>query len=111
MAIQDKQIRIHFSDGSIWEAEILVIATDRAIYYWKEKGEFSSLEESLREDTLPLFEDSPYEVIDWAKNNMGWSDLHAKWVGSTAIDKDNEWPNAKVEIHSPEPEGEKSHAI
>ena len=36
------------------------------------------------EDTLPLFESSPYEIEDWAANNMHWYevDMYAEKVNT-----------------------------
>lgn len=51
----------------------MVIAKNRAENYKDEFG--GDLERSLKEDTLPLFEESDFEITDWACNNMDWSDV------------------------------------
>jgi len=60
-------------DGSIWSVPVLTVAFNRAEYY---KDEFDgSVARSLKEDTLPLFEDDAGEITDWAMNNMNWKDV------------------------------------
>lgn len=62
-------------DGSRWAVPVLAIALDRAAHYAKEFD--GDAERSLEEDTMPLFEADPYNVQDWAVNNMNWSDVKA----------------------------------
>ncbi|CAA2366800.1 hypothetical protein [Xanthomonas phage Olaya] len=64
---------VNAPDGSRWAVPVLTIARDRAKHYASEFD--GDVERSLDEDTMPLFEASPYEVQDWAVNNMNWSDV------------------------------------
>ena len=66
-------IEITASDGSIWGVSYNEVALNRAKYYADEFD--GNVERSLTEDTLPLFESNPYEVIDWAAGNMDWDDF------------------------------------
>lgn len=81
-------------DGSIWGVPVYLIAENRAAHYASEFG--GSLERSLKEDTLPLFAQSQYEISDWAINNMNWSDFagqHYKMHDATPL-TDEEFQDA-----------------
>ena len=73
MSISEKQYRVTMSDGSVWELPVLQIAANRATYYADKDG--VSFSESFDDDTVPLFEGDDFEIIDWATNNMNWSDI------------------------------------
>lgn len=74
--------KVTMRDGSVWSIPVEVIARDRAENY---KEEFDNdVERSLAEDTWPLFESDPYEVVDWAINNMNWSDVENSALRITA---------------------------
>ncbi len=75
MSIENKFLKVTMPDGSKWKVSVRVIAEHRARYYFEEKKEFESLEQSLKEDTLQLFEEDEYEVEDWSENKMNWSDV------------------------------------
>lgn len=69
----EMEMHITMPDGSVWGVPVKAIARHRAAYY---AGEFGNdLERSLEEDTLPMFNDMPSEIADWASNNMDWSDV------------------------------------
>ena len=55
-------------DGSEWTYSVMAIARDRARNYADEFG--GDVERSLSEDTIPLFRESEFEIVDWAANNM-----------------------------------------
>jgi hypothetical protein len=49
---------------------------------------------SLEEDTLPLFADDPYEIEDWAANQMNWSDFdghQVKIADAPPVDFQDAW--------------------
>jgi hypothetical protein len=73
-----KTLQVSFSDGSLWDIPVEVIARDWAAWYAKDYG--GDVERSLREDTLPLFEEDAFEILDWATNEMNWSDVVPKTV-------------------------------
>lgn len=93
-----KELRVTMPDASVWAVPVLFIATHRADYYKEEFG--NDLQRSLQEDTLPLFEASPYEVEDWAANNMNWSDVvgAARLVTPGEVDYDEGWANGEKEV-------------
>lgn len=97
-----KALRVQMPDGSKWDVPIKIIAWDRAKHYAHEFG--GDIERSLKDDTMPLFEDHDYEIKDWACNNMNWSDVkdHAAKVSDqapmTEDDFQEGWCNGDKEI-------------
>ena len=59
-----------------------------------------SMFDSLEKDTVPLFEQDEYEIIDWAVNNMNWSEvaLDAERVEEKEVDFQQGWLNGEKEI-------------
>lgn len=98
MSILEKQYEVLMSDGSVWAVPVRVIAENRAAYYAGKDG--ISIEESLKDDTVPLFEDDAFEIKDWAQNNMNWSDVesHAVMIEEPSTDYQDGWMNGDVEI-------------
>lgn len=96
-----KYLTLALDDGSIYGIPLEVIARNRAENY---KDEFANdIERSLAEDTLPLFEDDPWEATDWARNNMNWEDVSAHAVqlrGPQPIDFQSAWNRAPMEVQS-----------
>ena len=73
-----RMMTVQMPDGSKWGVPVAMIAKDRAAHY---AGEFDGdVERSLNEDTLPLFAADDYNISDWAKNNMNWSDFDGHQV-------------------------------
>lgn len=66
-------IAVAMRDGSVWGVPVIEVANSRADHYKSEYGD--DLQRSLDEDTLPMFESDNYEILDWARNNMNWSDF------------------------------------
>ena len=87
-------------DGSRWGVPVDVIARDRAKNYANEFG--GDAERSLAEDTIPLFTESEFEIIDWAANNMNWDDVktHASRMASSAVEPDYQegWVNGDKQL-------------
>lgn len=97
--IMDKCLRVHMPDGSIWDVPVEVVAYDRAKHFAHEYSGDINL--SLKEDTILLFELDEYEIIDWASNNMNWSDV--KMYARPSKDPDpvsleEGWRNGEKEI-------------
>lgn len=71
---KNANIIVDMPDGSTWLVPVMVIARHRATYYAPidYKG---NVNRSLEEDTWPLFMEDKNEVLDWAANNMNWSDV------------------------------------
>ena len=86
-------------DGSRWGVPVAIIARDRATHYASEFG--GDVERSLAEDSVPLFEESEFEIIDWAANNMNWSDVapHAvRMAESEPADYQEGWVNGDKQL-------------
>ena len=101
MKINNAYLRVTMPDGARWDVPVMVIARNRAEHY---KDEFeNNLERSLGEDTIPLFEDSSFEIIDWAANNMDWDDVsvfakEAPRERTVLVDYQEGWMNSDKEI-------------
>lgn len=67
-----KYLTVDMPDGLIYGVPVEIIARNRAEYYAKDFN--GDIVESLRNDTLPLFEDNS-EIRDWASNNMNWDEV------------------------------------
>lgn len=96
----NKDYRVTMPDGSVWSVPVDVIAINRAKFY-VEEGEFVSIGDSLREDTIPLFSGDDYEIQDWAKNNMCWSEVSAIAAmvsPATFVSMREGWINGQAEI-------------
>ena len=98
MSILDKQYVVEMPNGDRFAVPVRVIAESRAKWYAKEFD--GDATKSLNEDTAPLFSDDPYEIEDWAKNNMNWLDVSAsaKLITSTPVDYQDGWINGDCEI-------------
>lgn len=70
---KDASVVIDMPDGSTWLVPVSVIARHRATHYAPEYKH--NVNKSLDEDTWPLFMEDKAEVLDWASNNMDWSDV------------------------------------
>lgn len=95
----NKSLVVKFSNGEVYRIPVDIIAIDRARYYFN-KNEFESMEKSLKEDTVPLFENDDYEIKDWAFNNMYWKDVsqYASKVLDGSVNYDSEWCNVECRI-------------
>lgn len=97
----DKKVLIDMPDGLTYMIPVEFIARKRARYYFN-KGEFPTLEDSLLEDTIPLMESEPYEIEDWARNNLNWDDVEFVAVALKKKAKQGDfqeaWLNNTMEI-------------
>ena len=94
-----KYLQVTLSDGSKWAVPVDIVAQNRAKYYAHEFGD--DIKRSLDEDTLPLFNGSPYDVQDWATNNMNWSDFEGHRIKTKEApmpDFQEEWVNGTFEV-------------
>ncbi|WP_213067179.1 hypothetical protein [Acinetobacter sp. CFCC 10889] len=94
-----KCLVVTMSDESQWAVPVEFIARHRAAYYAIKEYE-GNIAESLRDDTLPLFESEQYEIHDWAANNMNWSDVQcvAVQVEKPSVDYEDGWCNGEWSI-------------
>lgn len=99
MSILGRNLRITMPDGSQWDTPIQTIAESRAKQYADEFD--GDVQRSLNEDTVPLFESTPYAIRDWASNNMNWKDVEAvssQVKPSSDVDFQDGWVNGDWEI-------------
>lgn len=99
MSILEKYLMVQMPDESKWAVPIRLIAEDRASAY--AKHDEISFDESLNEDTVPLFESDDYEIHDWAANNMNWNEVkeHAICVETDhETDYQEGWCNGEYTI-------------
>ena len=89
-----KYLIVIMPDHTIWRIPALFIAEDRAKYYVEHDGD-----PSIFDDEVEFALTDEYELVDWANNNMNWSE-----VVSVAEKMPNEiipcsyeraWPNAE----------------
>jgi hypothetical protein len=74
--ILNKFLTIKMGDSSIWQVPVRTIAENRASYYSNNSKSYKgTMEEHLKDKTIPLFNSDDFEIEDWAKNNMNWIDL------------------------------------
>jgi hypothetical protein len=101
MDILDKKYVVEMEDGSKWAVPVRIIAESRAAYY--ADADDISVEESLNDDTVPLFESDNYEIHDWAANNMNWKDVakHAVQISPPNVDYEDGWVNGAYEVLVP----------
>lgn len=94
-----KCLVITMPDESQWAVPVEFIARHRADYYATKEYE-GDLAESLRDDTLPLFECDDSAIQDWAANNMNWSDVQcvAVQVEKPKVDYDDGWCNGEWSV-------------
>jgi len=93
-----KYLQVEMEDGSKWAVPVYVIARNRAIAY---KSEFDdNIELSLESDTMPLFDSDPFEIEDWAVNNMDWKDVEefAVCISQPEPDYEEGWTNGPKTI-------------
>ena len=100
----EKYLRVTMEDGSKWDVPVKIIAESRARYYAeKETGEKNGedFEKIFNEEVeYALDEDFDYDVIDWAGNNMNWSDVKdvAVKVSIMKVDFQEGWVNGDKEV-------------
>lgn len=96
-----KHLYIDMPDGMTYGVPVELIARNRAEYYAHKEYD-GDVAESLRDDTLPLFESNSYEIHDWAANNMDWSEVKGKAIMLTkkvpVSDFQDAWCNAKYTL-------------
>lgn len=98
MSVLSKSYVTTMCNGQKWAVPVERIAFNRAHFYAKKDG--ISFDESLKSDTIPLFESDDFEIEDWAQNNMDWSDVekYAKLVSDPDYFFQDEWVNGEHEI-------------
>ena len=85
-------------DSSLWAVPITVIANHRAAYYANRFDD--SIDQSLIEDTLPLFEREPAAIKEWAEQHMVWTDVsrEARIIEPARIDFQAGWSSGEKSL-------------
>jgi len=91
-----KVLRVEMDDASVWVVDPKPIARDRADYYTEKDGFEIGSEEWKQEYDFSLNDED--ELIDWAQNNMNWSELKAVMVRAPEPDYSEGWLNAHVSL-------------
>ena len=94
-----KYIHIDMPDGFTYAIPVMVIAENKG--YCIAKNYDDDFYAAMTEEVLPKFESLEYEIIDWAKNNMNWSDVekHAiRLEKKREIDYHDVWVNGEMTI-------------
>jgi hypothetical protein len=75
----NKYLRVTMPDGSQWDVSVSEIARDRASYYAEQdtgaKAGDKFAKVFMKEYNYTMKNDD--ELMDWATNNMNWSDVSA----------------------------------
>ena len=91
-----KYIKIKMPDG-FWVVPVDVIADNRAKYFAERDSD------TTYEEEFNYTMSSQYEINDWAKNNMRWSDVQkfARKLGNKSLTEDDfeeAWMNNDFEF-------------
>lgn len=100
--MKQRVLKVSMPDGTTWVIPASLIARKRAEYYAQVDvdagdGEFDEL---YGKEYDYSFNDAS-ELLDWAGNNMNWSDVKAEARQVRCdkyVDYDKEWMNAEKEI-------------
>jgi len=97
-----KFLRVTMPDGSKWDVRADIIASNRATHYALRAGSRGSAEYGVAYDREYDYTwNEGDEMMDWARNNMDWSDveMHAKRVGvADDIDFNEGWANGAMTV-------------
>lgn len=91
---------VEFSDGKLFKIPARFIAEDRARYYAKHdtgQTEGEEFEKEFKAEVEFALRES-FEIIDWAANNMDWSDVvsEAVLIGQKETPSyEQQWTNAE----------------
>lgn len=104
-----KYLEVTFPDNSVWRIPLKPIAENRAAYYAKldvERGDADDYDAAFAIEVEWVLEDY-YEAIDWAENQMGWSDFkdYAQMVvPPTPVPYEDSWPHVPIFMKSEDEE-------
>lgn len=102
-----KLLVVEMSDGKRWAIPALLVAKDRAAYYAKLDSEQGDDDyDTIYKEELDYTLSDDYELIDWAHNNMNWSDVseHAilVYTEKRSANYEKEWINAPMSVEERE---------
>lgn len=92
-----KYLQVTMPDGSKWNVPAKIIAENRADYYGKKEPPYKK---TFKEEFAHAMSD-PEDLIDWAANNMNWSDVESVAKLSedaNPIDFQEGWCNGEKEV-------------
>ena len=94
--LNNKYVLFDSADGFTYGVPVMFFAEKRAYRYWDEFDQ--DVGRSMIEDTLPLFESNPSEIIDFAKGNFNWDDVKNNYIKMEKRNKpkpnyNDEWLN------------------
>lgn len=90
-----KVIELVTTHGSLWRIPALVVCTNRATYYKNRSDDYD-----VYRAEFEYCMDDDDEIIDWARNNMDWSDVRdvARLIETAEEDMSREWGAGDMEI-------------
>jgi hypothetical protein len=94
----EKVLNVRFSNGDEFTIPARIIAENRANYYATIDGYEKDSNEWEQEVQYAI--NDPYEIEDWAANNMDWVDLepYAELLEKSEFDYNEEWGEADKEL-------------
>ncbi|GFN32560.1 hypothetical protein [Paenibacillus xylaniclasticus] len=92
--LDHKYLRVTMPDGSKWEIPMSVIATNKG-----ENHEYEGVD-NIEECIHLAMHESDESLIDWAENDMNWSEVadHAQMVEQGTVDYEDGWTNGDKEV-------------
>ncbi len=96
-----KYLRIVFSNGEAYEIPAMIIASSRATYYAGVdiKNDPKLKFDEVYQKELDYSMSDGGELIDWASNNMNWSDVEAVaekvLIEDLSLNYQEEWVNCE----------------
>lgn len=98
--MENKQVYLTFSDGSIWRLPINRVATHHAdwLFNWLREEHPTFLD--AWKEVIARYNDDEEQIINWLKNNMEYEDVQPFLLEVKGPDKTykDEFPNMEVEI-------------
>ncbi|MBF0146116.1 MAG: hypothetical protein HQL84_09150 [Magnetococcales bacterium] len=87
-----KTLTVTMPDRSRWSIPVAIIAQHRAAHFAMRLFD-GDVERSLKEDTLPLFQNNPYAIERWSEEMMDWDDVkdHAQQIAPTNVNFHEGW--------------------
>ena len=95
-----KFIRIHFSNGEVYDVPAEIIAKERTNYYAIEVDGYEENSPEWKEE-YDWTMNSEYELVDYMSNNMNWSDIKDKVIlieNESKFDYYHDFVNAEKEV-------------
>jgi len=95
-----KVLRVTMPDGSKWDVPADAVARNRAKHYADTKTHGASWQARF-DDEYAYTMDEDDELVDWAKNNMNWSDVEVVAVRSAVpadVDFEEGWANGEMKV-------------